>query len=62
MYIEKMQCAHTIIQDIYRFETSIVEFLHKHKRGWSSNEQARPIVPLMDLVYIDESKEVEGVE
>jgi len=36
--------------------------LHKHKRGWSSNEQARPIVPLMDLVYIDESKEVEGVE
>jgi hypothetical protein len=37
-YNEKMQFAHTIIQDIYRFGTFAVEFLHICKKGWNSNE------------------------
>lgn len=41
-YNEKMQFVLSIIPDIYESETSIVEFLHKRKKGWSSNEQAGP--------------------
>jgi hypothetical protein len=37
-YHEKMQFAHTIIQDIYKVGTSTIEFLHRCIRGWSSNE------------------------
>jgi hypothetical protein len=33
VYNEKMQFAHTIIQDMYRIGTSIIEFLRKHRRG-----------------------------
>jgi hypothetical protein len=57
-----MQFAHTIIQDIYKIETSTIEFLRRHRRGWSSSEQARPKATLVDLVHIEESKEDEGVE
>jgi hypothetical protein len=41
-YNEKMQFVLSIIPDIYGLETSIIEFLHRRKKGWSSNEQARP--------------------
>jgi hypothetical protein len=59
---EKMQFADTIIQDIYKIETSIIEFLCRHRRGWSSSEQAGPRATLADLVHIEESEEDEGVE
>jgi len=39
---ENMQFAHTIIQDIYKIGTFAIRFLYRRKRGWSSNEQARP--------------------
>jgi hypothetical protein len=42
-YHEKMQFAHSIIQDIYRSGTFTVVFLQKRKRGWSSNEQVREL-------------------
>jgi hypothetical protein len=38
VYNDNMQFAHTIIQDIHRSRTSTIEFLHKCRRGWSSNE------------------------
>jgi hypothetical protein len=57
-----MQFVQTTIQNIYKIETSIVEFLHRCKRGWSSSEQARPWATSMDLVYIEELEEDEGVE
>jgi hypothetical protein len=41
-YNEKMQFVLSIIPDIYGSETSIIEFLLRRKKGWSSNEQARP--------------------
>jgi hypothetical protein len=49
--------VHTIIQNIYKSETSTIEFLHRHGRGWSSSVQAKPRVTLVDLVNIEESKE-----
>jgi hypothetical protein len=57
-----MQFAHSIIQDIYRLGRSIVEFLHRHKRGWSTSEQVGPKTTPMDLVYIEKSDEDKGVE
>jgi hypothetical protein len=53
---------HTIIQDIFKSKTSIVEFLHKCRRGWSSSEQAGPKITSLALVYIAKSVEDKGVE
>lgn len=39
-YNEKMQFVHLIIPDIYGSGTSIVEFLHRCRKGWNSSEQA----------------------
>jgi hypothetical protein len=62
-YSEKMQFLHTIIQDIYKFETYVVEFLCICRRGcWNSSEQARPKATLMDVVNIEKLEEDEGVE
>jgi hypothetical protein len=61
-YNEKMQFAHMIIQDIYRFETFAIEFLHKCKKGWSSREQVGPKAALVDLMNIEKSYEDKGVE
>ncbi len=58
-YYEKTQFSHSIIQDIYRLRTYVVEFLKRQKRNWSSSEQGGPKATLMDLIYI---KEKEGVE
>ncbi len=60
-YNEKMQFAHTIIQDIYKIGTYAFEFLCRCRRGWSSNVQARPGATLVDSVNIEESEEDEGV-
>jgi hypothetical protein len=58
---EKMKFVHPIIQDIYRSGTSVLEFLRRHRRSWSSSEQGglrtTPVGPL----YIQESYK-EGVE
>jgi hypothetical protein len=51
-----------IIQNIYKTRTSVIEFLRRCKRGWSSSVQARLIATSMDAVNIKESKEDEGVE
>jgi hypothetical protein len=56
-----MKFAHSIIQDIYKLGTSKVEFLHKHKKGWSTSEQVGPKATLVDLVYIEELDEDKGV-
>jgi hypothetical protein len=61
-YNEKIQFAHTIIQDIYKTETSIVKFLCKHKRGWSSSVQTRLRATSMDLVNIEQYEDDKGVE
>jgi len=61
-YNENIQFMHTIIQDIFKSKTSIVEFLHKCRRGWSSSEQAGPKITSLALVYIAKSVEDKGVE
>jgi hypothetical protein len=62
-YNEKMQFAHTIIEDIYKFETYAVEFLCICRKGcWNSSEQAKPRATLVDLMNIEKSKENKGVE
>jgi hypothetical protein len=62
VYNKKMQFAHTIIQDIYRFKTSIIEFLHKRRRGWSSSVQVGLKATSVDLVNIEELEEDKSVE
>jgi hypothetical protein len=59
---EKMQFVHTIIQDTCKIKTSTIEFLCRHRRGWSSSEQAGPGATLLDSMHIEELKENEGVE
>jgi hypothetical protein len=61
-YNEKMQFVHTIIQNIYKTETLIVEFLRRRIRGWSSNEQTRPPTTSTNLMYIEKLEKDEGVE
>jgi hypothetical protein len=61
-YNEKMQFVHTIIQNIYKTETLIVEFLRRCIKGWSSSEQARPRATSTDLIYIEKLEKDEGVE
>jgi hypothetical protein len=61
-YHEKMQFAHSIIQDIYRSRTFVVKFLNRWKRSWSSSEQGGPKTTPVDLIYIQELDEKEGVE
>jgi hypothetical protein len=61
-YNEKMQFAQIIIHDIYEIGTSTVEFLHKSKRSWCAREQTKLGVTIVDLVFIEESKEDEDVE
>jgi hypothetical protein len=54
--------VYTIIQDIYKFGTSAIEFLHKCRRGWSSNEQVGSGATLVDPMYIEELEEDKSVE
>ncbi len=61
-YNENMQFAHTIIQDMYKTRTFIIEFLHICRRGQSSSVQVGPRATSMDLVSIEELEEDEGVE
>jgi hypothetical protein len=58
----KMHFTHTIIQDLCRTRTYVVEFLCIHKRGWSSNVQVGPRATSVDLVNIEKLEEDEGVE
>jgi hypothetical protein len=53
---------HKIIQDIYKFGTSIIKFLHKCKRSWSVSEQVGPWIISVDLMYIEELEENKVVE
>ncbi len=62
VYNEKMQFAHTIIQDMYKIRTFIVESLCICRRGQSSSVQVGPRTTLVDLVSIEELEEDEGVE
>ncbi len=57
-----MQFAQTIIQNICRTKTSAVEFLRRHKRGWSSSVQVGPRATLVDPVNIEKLEGDEGVE
>lgn len=38
-YHEKMQFTHSIIQDIYRSRSYVVEFWKRRRRSWSSRDQ-----------------------
>jgi hypothetical protein len=40
-YNDKMQFAQTIIHNIYRTRTFVVEFLHKSRRSWHAREWTR---------------------
>jgi hypothetical protein len=40
----------------------VVKFLQRRRRGWSSSEQVEPRATQMDLVYIQELDEKEGME
>ncbi len=57
-----MQFVHSTILYIYRSRTYVVEFLWRCKRGWSSNKQVGTKTTPMDLIYIEELDEDEGVE
>jgi hypothetical protein len=61
-YHEKMQFAHSIIQNIHRLGSSIVNFLKRKIKGWNSSEQKGPRTTLMDLVHIQELNKEEGKE
>jgi hypothetical protein len=61
-YNEKIQFAHSIIQDIYKTETSTVKFLCKRKKGWSLSVQTRLRATSMDLMNIEKYEEDKGVE
>ncbi len=49
----------SIIQDMYKSRTYVVEFLRRQRRGWSSSEYR---ATTMYLVYIREADKEEGVE
>lgn len=57
VYNDKMQFANTIIQNMYKFKTSTIEFLHKCIRSCSLNEQAESIATLVDPMNIEELDE-----
>ncbi len=61
-YHEKMQFVHSIIQNIYKLGTSVVEFLRRQRKGWSSNKQGGLGITLVDLVCIHKLDEKKGVE
>jgi hypothetical protein len=51
-YHEKMQFAHSIIENIYRSRSYVVKFLQRQKRGWSSREEGGPRATLVDPIQI----------
>jgi hypothetical protein len=53
---------HTVIQDIYKIRTSVIEVLCKRKKGWSSNVQVGPRAISVDPMNIENLKKDKGVE
>jgi hypothetical protein len=62
MYNEKMKFAQMIIHDIYRSETSTINFLCTRKRGWHVSEQEGLGTTSVDPMNIEELEEDEVVE
>jgi len=61
-YDEKIHFVQTIIQDINTTRTYVVEFLDISKRRWCPKEQLGPITASIDLMFIEELEDDEGVE
>ncbi len=61
-YNEKLQFAHTIIQDIDITTTSIVKFLRRSRKHWHVKEQTKPGATFIDSVFIEKLEEDKVVE